>query len=90
MSKLLIVSVLPLIMLAAPAIAQQAPKGTAPTATPVGKYERIICKTMQETGSLIKRHKTCKSQAAWDKEADAMRTNGVSDSCRARGDGGIC
>jgi len=80
-------------LIAAPALAQQA---AAPQPQPqpqpakAPKYERIVCRTMMETGSLIKKHKTCKSLAAWDREADAVRANGVSDSCSKRGEGGIC
>jgi len=76
-------------LIAAPALAQQA-AAPQPQPAKAPKYERIVCRTMMETGSLIKKHKTCKSLAAWDREADAVRANGVSDSCSKRGEGGIC
>lgn len=89
MSRLILCSALSLSLFAAPAFAQDKPAAT-PAVAKTSKYEKIVCKTMAETGSLIKRKKTCKSLAAWDREAEATRANNVSDSCSKRGDGGFC
>ncbi|UAJ10349.1 hypothetical protein [Polymorphobacter megasporae] len=60
------------LMLAVPAVAQEAPPvapvaPAAPAAlTPAEVYKsQVVCKTEQETGSLVKKHKTCLTRKQW-------------------------
>lgn len=38
--------------------------------------EKIICKRVEETGSLVKVKKTCYTRMQWDRIAEAARANG--------------
>lgn len=57
-----------LAMLADAAIAT--PAAVAPATPPKPK---MICRTYEETGSLVKRQKVCRSAAAWGKVDDDMQ-----------------
>jgi hypothetical protein len=40
------------------------------------KRERLICQTMQETGSLARQRRQCFTRAEWDRIAEAARARG--------------
>ena len=40
------------------------------------KNERLICQTMQETGSLARQRRQCFTRAEWDRIAEAARARG--------------
>lgn len=54
---------------AGPVLAQPSER----TDTATGKPEKIVCKRLVETGSLVKGKRTCKTQAAWDRYGEAAR-----------------
>lgn len=41
--------------------------------TGAGKPEKVVCKRLVETGSLVRGKRTCKTQAAWDRDGEAAR-----------------
>ena len=40
------------------------------------KNERLICQSMQETGSLARQRRQCFTRAEWDRIAEAARARG--------------
>lgn len=49
---------------------------TQPAANTKAKNERLICQTMQETGSLARQRRQCFTRAEWDRIAEAARARG--------------
>lgn len=43
------------------------------TGSAADKPEKIVCKRLVETGSLVRGTRTCKTQAAWDRDGEAAR-----------------
>lgn len=41
--------------------------------TQAGNPDKIVCKRIVDTGSLVRGSRTCKTRAAWDSEAQAAR-----------------
>ncbi|MGA9581578.1 MAG: hypothetical protein WBR13_06385 [Allosphingosinicella sp.] len=54
---------------AGPVMAQSHEHTGAVSETP----EKIVCKRVVETGSLVRGKRTCKTQAAWDRDGEAAR-----------------
>lgn len=46
----------------------------APAGAPA--QEKLICKALQETGSLVKKKRKCFTRAQWERLAEAARING--------------
>jgi hypothetical protein len=57
------------LMCAGPALAHPEDNGDTQASNP----DKIICKRMVETGSLVRGKRTCKTRATWDSEAQAAR-----------------
>lgn len=51
---------------------------------------KMVCKRFNETGSLVRTYKTCKTKAEWQRERDNIRSGSVSNSCRLSGTVGGC
>ncbi len=73
MRKVVIVAGAALITLAAGAVTAQS---TQPAPKAKAKNERLICQTMQETGSLARQRRQCFTRAEWDRIAEAARARG--------------
>lgn len=71
MRNFVIVAVAALATLTAGAVAAQS---TEPPAK--AKSERLICQTIQETGSLARQKRQCFTRAEWDRIAEAARARG--------------
>ena len=82
-------SIVAFLMLAAAAPALSAPANDGPERAS-DKRDKVICKRFEETGSLVKGYRTCKTKWEWERERENLRQFSVSDSCRLRGDGGGC
>ena len=46
-----------------------------------GGRDKMICKTFTETGSLVKKTKTCKTKVEWERERENLRTQNSSAGC---------
>ncbi len=44
------------------------------TEAEAGNPDKVICKRMEETGSLVRKPRACKSRATWEKEGAAARS----------------
>lgn len=55
-----------------------------------GDKSKMICKRFVRTGSLVDGYRACKTKGDWEREREALRQLVVSDSCRARAEGGGC
>ncbi len=62
--NLLISMVIPSAMLCSAVVAAE-PQAAAATAVQSVEKERMICRTEKETGSLVKRKKTCHTKSQW-------------------------
>ncbi|PZQ61230.1 MAG: hypothetical protein DI544_06590 [Sphingomonas taxi] len=51
---------------------------------------KMICKRFNETGSLVRSYKTCKTKGEWQRERDNIRSGSVANSCRMSGVTGSC
>ncbi len=51
---------------------------------------KMVCKRFNETGSLVRTYKTCKTKAEWQRERDNVRSGSVANSCRLSGTVGGC
>lgn len=69
--------------LVAPAASAQPQTVAGTTQTPV---EKLVCKKITETGSLVKRHKVCLTRAQWDRSQENHRQYGeqMADRMRTR------
>jgi hypothetical protein len=54
---------------AGPVLAHPEDKGD----TQAGAPDKIVCKRIVETGSLVKGRRTCKTRSTWDSEGQAAR-----------------
>lgn len=54
---------------AGPVFAHPHEQGT----TQAGNPDKIVCKRIVDTGSLVRGTRTCKTRATWDSEAQAAR-----------------
>jgi hypothetical protein len=52
--------------------------------------EKVICKRFNETGSLVKSTRVCKTKADWERERDALRAQNTGASCGNAGSTGSC
>jgi len=50
---------------------------TKATAARQAQGERLICRYVQETGSVARRRRQCFTRAEWDRIAEAARANGT-------------
>jgi predicted secreted protein len=73
------------VLAASPAVAEE-------PAAPKPKKERMICKRIEQIGSLASYKRICGTKEFWDREGqDARNTTArVIDGCRARAEGGNC
>ena len=53
----------------AAALAQATAPATKGAAPAVGRDDKVICRSMTETGSLIAARKECKTRREWDQQA---------------------
>lgn len=54
---------------AGPVFAQ--PQGR--TDTQAGNPDKVVCKRLEETGSLVRKPRSCKTRATWEREGEAAR-----------------
>lgn len=76
--RLFLLAAMPLLLAGAPAFADE-PATQPPQAQPA--KERMICKMEEETGSLVRKHRTCLTAKQWAtsqeearKEAERLQT----------------
>jgi hypothetical protein len=71
--------------LAAPTVAEAAPRPADSVERPDDLGAKIVCKTFTRIGTLADRYRTCKTKDEWQRERDNLRQSSISDSCRTRG-----
>jgi hypothetical protein len=71
-------------VLAAPTVAEAAPRPADTVERPDDLGAKIVCKTFTRIGTLAGRYRTCKTKAEWERERINLRQVNVSDSCGSR------
>jgi hypothetical protein len=64
---------------------QASPSSSSNSTGVAGSRERMICRRLPRTGSLVEGYRTCKTRGEWDREQENIRQLSVSDTCRTRG-----
>lgn len=59
--------------LAASTANAQTSRASQPAAAPAGDAQRLICRRVQETGSLVRTLRQCFTRAEWDRIAEIAR-----------------
>ena len=59
--------------LAASMAQAQASSGSQAGASPAGESQRLICRRIQDTGSLVRTQRQCFTRAEWDRIAETAR-----------------